>query len=305
MKRKIIYLLITAIAVIFVFVSCGQKSDFTYEQVEGGIVITGYTGENMNVVIPEQIGGENVVAIGEGAFDAMLIESIELPKSVTEIGKYAFRRCGNLTTVNILGNLKTIPAGAFNFCSSLTEIDFPDTVEIIGENAFGKSSLTKVILPDSVKTINDYAFYHCASLKTFIGGNGLEKIGNNVFGGCTSLNDITLKEGIKTIGEYAFSACNTLTNIDIPTSLEKLSVGIFSSTAITEIFVPSGIKTIESYAFAGCKYLKNVYIPETVEKMEIDIFNECKDFVICGIRDSEAEIFADTYGFKFQVHKFD
>ena len=63
MKRKIILFVLTAIALICMLASCGEKSDFTYEKTkDGGIVITGYNGEEMNVIVPDTIDGKTVVA---------------------------------------------------------------------------------------------------------------------------------------------------------------------------------------------------------------------------------------------------
>ena len=44
-------------------------------------------------------------------------------------------------------------------------IILPDTLEIIGKDAFGYcSALTEITVPASVKQIDDYAFYNCTAL---------------------------------------------------------------------------------------------------------------------------------------------
>ncbi len=303
MKRKVLFFVLTAIALICILASCGEKGDFIYESVEGGIAIKGYSGENMNVVIPETINGKNVVEIGEAAFDATLIESVVIPESVTKIGEYAFRRCGKLTSVTIKGDVEIIEKGTFNFCGELLNITLPDTVKAIKDNAFGMSAITQITLPDSVKTLGDMVFYNCGSLKSLKGGEELEVIGGACFSGCTLLNEITLSDSLKTIGEMAFAGCS-FTSVDIPDGVEVLESTVFAGCSFTEYTVSSGINTIKYKAFADCKDLKKIYIPETVENIETDAFFGTKDLVICGVRDSEAEIFADTYGFKFEEYNF-
>ena len=304
MKRIVLFVL-TAIALICILVSCGEKSDFAYEKnKEGEIVITGYNGEEMNVIVPDTINGKTVVAIGEAAFDASKIERIELPETVVEIGRYAFRRCGKLTEVTIKGNVETIEAGTFNFCSVLKKVTLPDTVKTIEDNAFGVSAITEITLPDSLVTLGDMVFYDCRSLKAVKCGKGLEAIGGGCFSGCTSLTDITFNDSLKTIGEMAFAGCG-FTSLDIPNGVEVLEPTVFAACTFTEYTVSSGIKTIKRKAFADCKSLKKIYIPENVEKIETDAFSGTKDLVICGVRDSEAEIFADTYGFKFEEYNFE
>lgn len=303
MKRRVLFLVLTAIALICVLASCGEKSDFAYESVEGGIVIKGYSGEDMSVDIPNTINGKKVVEIGEAAFDATLIESVVIPESVTKIGKYAFRRCGKLTDVTIKGNVETIETGTFNFCSVLKNITLPDTVKTIEDNAFGVSAITEITLPDSLVTLGDMVFYDCRSLKSIKMGEGLEVIGGACFSGCTSLSDITFNDSLKSIGEMAFAGC-LFTGLDIPYGVEALESAVFAGCSFTEYTVSSGIKTIKRQAFVDCKSLKKIYIPETVEEIEADAFSGTKDLVICGVRDSEAEIFADTYGFKFEEYNF-
>ena len=74
---------------------------------------------------------------------------------------------------------------------------------------------------------------------------------------------------------------------------------------LTDYTVSSGVKVIKDRAFSGCANMKKIYIPPTVETIEDGAFFACKGLIICGKRDSMAEIYADTYGFKFEEYNFD
>ena len=64
---------------------------FAYEDVEGGISITGYSIEGgVDVVIPSNINGKQVVSIGNTAFCFNKLTSVTIPSSVTSIGSSAF-----------------------------------------------------------------------------------------------------------------------------------------------------------------------------------------------------------------------
>ncbi|MBE6671391.1 MAG: leucine-rich repeat domain-containing protein [Ruminococcaceae bacterium] len=304
MKRNITLFALVLVSLICVLCACGNKSGFTYTKVEGGIAITGYTGENMDMVIPTEINGKKVVEIASKAFDTALIKTAVVPETVTKIGNYAFRRCPNLVSIEIKGNIKEISDGMFNFCPLLKEITIPDGVERIGNNAFGGGAITSIDLPDSVKTIDDYAFYSCKSLTSFKAGKNLEKIGNNSFAGCIALKDISLNQNLKEIGEYAFSYCTAIESIQFPESVKKLSMGVLSGTNITEMYVSNGVTTIDAYAFSVCEKLEKIYIPKNVEEINYEAFNDTRKITIYGVSDSEAEIFADTYGYKFQKYDF-
>ena len=64
---------------------------FAYEDVEGGISITGYSIEGgVDVVIPSNINGKQVVSIGNTAFCFNKLTNVTIPSSVTSIGYKAF-----------------------------------------------------------------------------------------------------------------------------------------------------------------------------------------------------------------------
>lgn len=71
------------------------ESDFSYEEIDGNIRITGYLGESANLDIPSTIDGKTVTAIGNHAFfDRRSITEITIPSTVTYIGEYAFKHTG-------------------------------------------------------------------------------------------------------------------------------------------------------------------------------------------------------------------
>ncbi|GIP30817.1 leucine-rich repeat protein [Paenibacillus sp. J2TS4] len=109
-----------------------EDSPFVFDKSTG--TITGYTGTEVNVVIPSKIQGVSVLKIGDNAFKEKQLQSVVIPNSVTSIGNFAF-----------LGN-------------QLLSIDIPDSVNSIGGHAFQANQLAKVILPNNMNRINQYTF---------------------------------------------------------------------------------------------------------------------------------------------------
>lgn len=112
-------------------------SDFAWEIVDGKVNITGYTGNDKEVVIPPVINLTPVASIGNSAFFGCTnLTSITLPEGVTSIGYAAFFACENLASITIPDSVTSIGVYAFYYCDNLTSIDIPEGVTSIGYSAF-------------------------------------------------------------------------------------------------------------------------------------------------------------------------
>lgn len=216
-------------------------------------------------VIPETVVNNGttytVTEIGDRAFDCRLVDStpykdyvgkpnfvsIKIPKTITRIGAYAFRQCGDLHTnsglVNVIfdseSQLKLIDHDAFANCCAIREFELPREVESIGENAFYddwcikkftfqegsrlksiggnafhcNSSLQSLTLPSSVTNIDHHAFYQCSSLDEFVIPDGVESIERAVFAECSKLKTVTVPNSVKKVVQKAFLKCSSLENV--------------------------------------------------------------------------------------------
>lgn len=133
-------------------------------------------------------------------------------------------------------------ASAFNGAEKLTDIDIPETVKIIGGNAFEKTGLTDVTIPDTVQRLDSGAFEDCTKLIHVKLPKGMTSISHSLFKGCTSLSSIDFPEAATNIEMYAFADCKSLTNL----------------------ILPDGIVNITLAAFEGCTNLQRVVIPASV-----------------------------------------
>ncbi len=106
----------------------GQRSvtenGIGYSQLEDGTLeITSYTGASAELMIPAEIDGAKVTAIGEYAFELCEeLKKVELPEGITEIGRRAFSDCCRLETINLPKSLKSIGRLAFSGCTSLNTL---------------------------------------------------------------------------------------------------------------------------------------------------------------------------------------
>ena len=143
-------------------VNATSESDFEFDSAKGEI--TGYKGNEKDLVIPSKIDGKQVYGLGKSALNEKGLTSVVLPEGMTylkwgALGKndltsvkmpstmrrieaYAFVLNKQLKHVELNKGLKSIETFAFSNLPSLSgEMDIPSTVEWIGPKAFFKSNL--------------------------------------------------------------------------------------------------------------------------------------------------------------------
>ena len=245
-------------------------------------VLTAYHGQDTEIVIPEYLHGERVVAIGSNAFaNSAAITAVYLPDTVISIGTHAFENCIGLSSVRLPNNLQELGNYAFSGCVSLQEIDIPGTVEMIGTyqerepgNVFYNcTSLKTAILHDGTKVIGDNAFLNCTSLNNIVMPESLQIIGTWAFGYCESLRDVWLYDQLRTIGSAAFYGCKLIESILLPDSVTSIGTHCFRGcTKLAKVVLSEHISMIPYRAFSDCLSLKEIKWPKTLSGIDSEAF---------------------------------
>lgn len=281
MKKRIISLSIALALIVgcMVFASGSNSvitsADLKFDTTTG--YITGYNGTALSVTIPSDMAGYPVRGIGEGAFKNAKITSIEVPASVTDIGKEAFANCTALGTVILPSGVLTIGESAFSGCSALQSITMPSQLLTIGANAFnGCSALKKIEIPYTTTTVGNGAFAKCTSLKKAVIPYSVSSIGTGVFSGCTSLVSVVYQAQDSELPEAFCSGCISLSYFEIPSNITTIGQSAFEGcTSLQSIDIPSNVTYIGPYAYKSCTGLKNIYIPDNVSSVGYQAFAEC------------------------------
>ena len=197
--------------------------------------------------------------------------------NVIAIGRSAFERCTGLTTIEFPESLREIGQWAFEECTGLTTIEFPEGLKEIGSATFENcTGLTSIEFPESLTKIGNQAFRNCNGLTTIEFPEGLAEIGNAVFVGCSGLTTVEFPEGLTKIGDWAFEFCGGLTTIEFPEGLTKIGQGAFEACdGLTSIEFSEGLKEIGDYAFDACYGLTTIEFPEGLTKIGERAFNAC------------------------------
>jgi hypothetical protein len=232
--------------------------DISYVVDNGTVTITGYTGTNSFLSIPNTISNLPVVSIGNTAF-----------QNIT-----------NLNCVTMGDSVVNIGDGAFSNCVSLVYALMGNSVTNVGENAFRDCvNLASIVIPDSVRALDDRAFFQCASLTNVVLGANVSYIGFSEFYGCVSLPGIFIPRSVRRIMDWAFDKCNNLSAIIVEAastnyhSVDGVLFDIYGGNTILVCFpggkggcyvIPDGVRAVEPFAFDNCSFLNNVIFPSSI-----------------------------------------
>ena len=139
---------------------------------------------------------------------------------------------------------------------------------------------------------NNHSPWHAdKSVKQVIIGDGVTKIGSNVFSGCLSLTSVTIGNSVRTIEEGAFYDCRALTSVTIPNSVTTIGVYAFKDcSSLASVTIGNSVRTIEEGAFYDCHALTSVTIPNSVTTIESSVFYDCRALTSVTIPNSVTKI---------------
>ncbi len=176
------------------------------DSVNNEYYLMGYVGNETILTLPSDINGNNY-SIYQYAFCYNTnITSVTIPDSVTSIGRYAFDYCSSLTKVNYLGTIDQWAMIEFGD-EDANPLRYADKLYI------NDVEVTEVVLTTATK-ISNYAFIGCSSITSVTISESVTSIGSSAFYHCSSLTSVTIGEDVTSIGADAFWYCYSLTSLN-------------------------------------------------------------------------------------------
>ncbi len=319
MKKWLCLLAVLALAVVCMSAAAAEEpktsGDYQYVlRADGTAEITGYTGAEEELTIPDELDGAQVTALSRYAFsycDTLI--NVTVPDAVMEIGDFVFYRCKNLKSVTLPAGINAVGKNPFYMCRKLQAISIPDGSEYLSVEdsvlmaapekrliCFMSGALDEVSddpidycdVPEGMEIIDDYAFAGCAALVEVTIPDSVKTIGNRAFRWSPSLQNVTVGSHVTSIGERAFAGCSALKEIAIPDSVTAIGDRAFNYCVhLSRITFPAGMKEIkDQQLFTGCDKLRTVIIPEGVTTIGPNAFKDCTALSEITVPDSLTNI---------------
>ena len=253
------------------------KPVFTYSlDDDGNATITGYTGNVSALVIPDEIDGHKVIALGDNAFKGKkLLEYVEIPNNVVKIGSYVFANT-SLTDLKLPEKLTYLGRCVLSGNTGVTEIVIPKTLTTVGskwenilegDGPFHESNVQKAILEKGITSIPGNLFHKNTTLMQVIIPDTVTKIEKFAFAECGNLESVSLPGNVNQIGDYVFAKTG-IKGINMPDSILEIGNYVFANTKLTELKLPRNLTHMGRCVLSGNTGVTEIVIPKTLTTVE-------------------------------------
>lgn len=292
------------------------------------------------VVVPE-----NILRLGEKVFSNNInLSDIQFHSNLQKIGEDAFLETAYYNnpenwdqgvlyigdclikadkykigdTYEVRPGTRLIADSAFADCENLREILLPDSLEYVGEDAFGNTAFyntpenweqgvlildyllldvdkdyTGVLeVTEGIRTIADGAARDCMGITEVRTPESLVHIGQDAFANCESLEKVSLGKNVETLGRGPLYQCFSLKEILL--NDENLYFQTYDGLLLNEemnhivkcpqqaegsVEIPKHVTIIDAYAFESCEKLEEAELPENCVFIGTEAFSGCENLL--------------------------
>lgn len=222
------------------------------------------------------------------------ITYLNLPDSITSLGKAAFKGCSALEEVDFPAGINKIEDELFSGCIALQTIHSIPPLQFVGKRAFLNCGLLQKLPLRTVEHIGAEAFCNCKNLKyssmdhvTYIGENAFENtiylINFNTYDriyGPDLLPDSFLIDYTNYSPTYFGTVLASGNHSENELTIREGTTYIapyafFCNVLITKLILPESLQTIGEGAFLGCCALTEIIFPDSGCEIKAHAFEKC------------------------------
>ena len=208
------------------------------------------------------------------------IVEVVLEEGIKNIGEESFAYCSSITSITLPSTLENIEVNAFTMAYHLTEVINYSEIDVYAlRNEYGSVSYyaNKITQDGETKILYDdmegYSFVDTEDGFRFLYYNGQYRLisyfGNEL--------EVRLPESING-SSYIIDRVKGLKSIIIPSSFETINANAFlENSSIEKVVLEEGIKYIDDSAFCSCTSLINVELPQSLISIGRSAFSGCNN----------------------------
>lgn len=175
--------------------------------------------------------------------------------------------CGDKLTWSLSGDTLTISGSGEMY-------DFPESTMAPWYEY--RAAISTVVLPEGLTRVGDLAFYGCTALLSVRLPNSVTEVGWHAFDGCTAMTMLDLGSGLRIIEDSAFRECTSLKALRLPDTLTTLGFQAFyRCESLTAVTVPASVTDMGMSAFAFCYNLVRANIQARIAVLPDWTFYGC------------------------------
>lgn len=272
--------------------------------------IIDHSGKEENLIIPTEIDGVSVEALGDRSISGYyLLKSVTIKKNIKRMEGNPFARSTLIASINVdddneffssmdgvLFDKKKEKIYHYPWMKRGTEYEIPESVLKIGKRAFSSSELNRIVIPRNAKEIEESAFSGCGKLTGINIPDGMVSIMSGAFMSCFELSSIYIPDSVINLGTSIFNYCKKLESVRLSENIDSIPAGTFETCEkIKNIHIPNKVTSIGGYAFANCKSLENIKIPDNVNYIRLCAFYGCRSLTEANIPKGIKKIELNTF----------
>ena len=232
-----------------------------------------------NAGIERFTAGDALRTIEDEAFAKSKVEVFDLGAAhqLRELPKKLCYGCESLYDIDFPSSLNTIGEAAFRYCDSINELSLRN-VKTVGKSAFKNCDNLRTLELVAVSVIEKEAFASTGLIEVTI-PDGCEELGKNVFKNCRYLNELTVSRSVKKMGKGLFAGCRDLETLELPyvgtekDTPKKISyLGYYKS--LTRIVITDA-REIAKSAFKNCESLEYLTLNEGIRAIGDKVVDGC------------------------------